>query len=119
MLIIPIFIPHAGCPHDCCFCDQKKISGQKNPPDEAEVIKIVESYLDITSNYETVQIAFFGGSFTAMDRSLMIELLTAANEFIGDGMFSSIRISTVSLIPTSSSAEASSMTTAVFIILSK
>ena len=56
MLIIPIFIPHAGCPHDCCFCDQKKISGQKNPPDEAEVIEIVESYLDITSNYENVHL---------------------------------------------------------------
>ena len=39
MLIIPIFVPHAGCPHDCCFCDQKKISGHKAPPTESEIIK--------------------------------------------------------------------------------
>ena len=94
MLIIPIFIPHAGCPHDCCFCDQKKISGQKNPPDEAEVIKIVESYLDITSNYETVQIAFFGGSFTAIPREMQEKYLKTVAPYIESGAVSSVRLST-------------------------
>ena len=94
MLIIPIFIPHAGCPHDCCFCDQKKISGQKNPPDEAEVIEIVESYLDITSNYENVQIAFFGGSFTAIPREMQENYLKTVAPYIESGAVSSVRLST-------------------------
>ena len=44
MLIVPIFVPHAGCPHDCCFCDQKKISGHKAPPTEDEIIKTIDEY---------------------------------------------------------------------------
>lgn len=40
------------------------------------------------------EIAFFGGSFTAIDRGYMIELLSSAQEFIGENGFKGIRIST-------------------------
>lgn len=92
---ISIFVPHVGCPNMCSFCNQHSISSSLIVPDGEYVRKTLsKALLDFKGNLCDSQIAFFGGSFTAMDRSLMIELLTAAKEFIGDGMFSSIRIST-------------------------
>lgn len=94
MLIIPIFVPHAGCPHDCCFCDQKKISGHKEPPSAEEIKKTVDTYLDIIKNYSVVQIAFFGGSFTAIPREMQEMFLKTVNPYIKDGLVDSIRLST-------------------------
>ncbi len=94
MLIIPIFVPHEGCPHDCCFCDQKKISGKSSAPTREEIRQEIEKYLDIKGNYDDVQIAFFGGSFTAINVEKQIEYLEIANEYIKDGTINSIRIST-------------------------
>ena len=94
MLIIPIFVPHAGCPHDCCFCDQKKISGHKEPPSVEEIKKTVDSYLDIIKNYSVVQIAFFGGSFTAIPREMQEMFLQAVNPYIREGLVDSLRLST-------------------------
>ena len=94
MLIIPIFVPHAGCPHDCCFCDQKKISGHKAPPAKEEIIKTVETYLDIVSNYSVVQIAFFGGSFTGIPQELQRQYLEIAKKYTDAGMVDGIRLST-------------------------
>ena len=94
MLIIPIFVPHAGCPHDCCFCDQKKISGHKEPPSVEEIKKTVDSYLDIIKNYSVVQIAFFGGSFTAIPREMQEMFLQAVNPYIREGLVDSVRLST-------------------------
>ena len=93
--IIPIFVPHLGCPNDCTFCNQKKISGQKKSVTGDEVKGIIEYYL---SNFKdtdrTVEIAFFGGSFTGIDKNIQEELLSAANEYIKAGKAQSIRIST-------------------------
>lgn len=94
MLIIPIFVPHAGCPHDCCFCDQKKISGHKEPPSVEEIKNTVDSYLDIIKNYSVVQIAFFGGSFTAIPREMQEMFLQAVNPYIREGLVDSVRLST-------------------------
>lgn len=94
MLIIPIFVPHAGCPHDCCFCDQKKISGHKETPTKEEIIKTIENYSDIVSNYEVVQIAFFGGSFTAISRELQKMYLETVSPYIKNGVVHSVRLST-------------------------
>ena len=94
MLIIPIFVPNAGCPHDCCFCDQKKISGQSAMPTVAEIQKNVDSYSDIVKNYSKVQIAFFGGSFTAIPRETQITFLEAVSPYIKNGIVDSLRLST-------------------------
>ena len=93
--IIPIFVPHLGCPNDCTFCNQKKISGQKKNISSKDVKDIIEYYLNnFKESDRKVEVAFFGGSFTGIDRNIQEELLLAANKFIKDGRVDSIRIST-------------------------
>lgn len=91
---IPIFVPHMGCPNACVFCNQRTISGH-NVPDFSKVESEIEAALStIDLSKRTVQIAYFGGSFTAIDRADMIYLLSVAKKFIDDGRAESIRIST-------------------------
>lgn len=95
---ISFFIPHLGCPHKCSFCNQNSITGQSagEIPHKSEIQKTLEKAMqeiDIKDKANT-EIAFFGGSFTAINRDYMMELLSSAQPFIGDGKFSGIRIST-------------------------
>ena len=82
--IIPIFIPHLGCPHDCSFCNQKNITGQINIPTENDIKKTIKNYIQtIQAPWETFgrgafEIAFYGGSFTGLDPSLQVKFLAAA-----------------------------------------
>lgn len=91
---ISIFVPHIGCPHLCSFCDQRTISGAQHAPSGEEVRSICEKALGEVKSPENTEIAFFGGSFTAIPREYMTELLDAAHDFIGGGKFKGIRIST-------------------------
>ena len=93
--IIPIFVPHLGCPNDCIFCNQKAISGQKDNMTKDKAKKIIDNYLanvDVADG--KIEIAFFGGSFTAIDEEKQEELLQTAYEYIEAGKVESIRIST-------------------------
>ena len=93
--IIPIFVPHLGCPNDCIFCNQKSISGQKKNMTKEEAKKIIDSYLKSIKNEESqIEIAFFGGSFTAIDSKSQEELLQVAYEYVKNGKVESIRVST-------------------------
>lgn len=93
--IIPIFVPHLGCPNDCVFCNQKSISGQTKQVTKEDVKNTIEEHLKyIKSQDANIEVAFFGGSFTAIDEKLQIDLLEAANEYISKGLIESIRIST-------------------------
>ena len=93
--IIPIFVPHLGCPNDCVFCNQKSISGQKNNMTKEEAKKIIEEYLKgIKDENAEIEVAFFGGSFTAIEEEKQNELLSLAYEYIKEGKIKSIRIST-------------------------
>lgn len=93
--IIPIFVPHRGCPHDCIFCNQKKITGQIGEVTAEEVkIKIEEYLATIPNEAEHIEVAFFGGSFTAIPLEYQKELLEAAFGFIKAGRISNIRVST-------------------------
>ena len=66
--IIPIFVPHLGCPNDCVFCNQKSISGQKKNMTKEEAKKIIDEHLNSIKDEDAqVEIAFFGGSFTAIE----------------------------------------------------
>ena len=95
LYIIPIFVPHLGCPNDCIFCNQKSISGQKKNMTKEEAKKIIEDYLkSINSEDAQIEIAFFGGSFTAIEKEKQEELLQLAYEYVKDGKVESIRIST-------------------------
>lgn len=93
--IIPIFVPHLGCPNDCTFCNQKKISGQIKEVTPKDVKETIEYYLkNFKDNKKYVEVAFFGGSFTGIDEEYQNELLDAAYQFIKSGQVNSIRIST-------------------------
>lgn len=93
--IIPIFVPHLGCPHACIFCNQRKISGEQKNVRAEDVRKTIEYYLDnFKDDNKLVEVAFFGGSFTAIDIELQKELLETANEYIQKGLVNGIRIST-------------------------
>ena len=90
---IPIFIPHLGCPNQCVFCNQRKISGVEDFELDG-VRSSIEVALSTVNIDDEVEIAFFGGSFTGIDRDLMISLLEIANSYIIDGRVKSIRCST-------------------------
>ena len=93
--IIPIFVPHLGCPHQCTFCNQKEISGQTKQVTANDVKETIEYYLkNFKDDSKYVEVAFYGGSFTAIDERKQNELLEAANEFIKHGRVNSIRLST-------------------------
>ncbi len=93
--IIPIFVPHLGCPNNCTFCNQKRISGQTKMVTAKDVEETIEYYLkNFKDNHKYVEVAFFGGSFTAIEEEKQIELLEAAQKYIRDKRVNSIRIST-------------------------
>lgn len=91
---ISIFVPHIGCPHMCSFCNQHTISGTQKAPTTDEVREICRKALKEIKSPENTEIAFFGGSFTAIPESYMTQLLETAHEFIGKDKFYGIRIST-------------------------
>ena len=90
---IPIFIPHLGCPNNCVFCNQRSISGRQSF-DPSEVTGQIESVLATLGEDTEREIAFFGGSFTGIDRELMIYRLEVAKGYIERGEVSGIRLST-------------------------
>ena len=93
--IIPIFVPHLGCPNDCVFCNQRSISGQLEEVKENDVKKIVDFYLENLKDKDVYkEIAFFGGSFTGIDVNKQENLLKVAYEYVKNGDVNSIRVST-------------------------
>ena len=93
--IIPIFVPHLGCPNDCTFCNQKKISGQKEQVTENDVRDIIEYYLSNFKDKNTYkEVAFFGGSFTGIDIETQNKLLGAAYDYVKEKKIDGIKIST-------------------------
>ncbi|MBO5005500.1 MAG: radical SAM protein [Clostridia bacterium] len=93
--IIPIFVPHLGCPNSCTFCNQKTISGQSKQVTAKDVRDTIEYYLsNFKDNNKYVEVAFFGGSFTGIEEEVQEELLQTAFEYIKRKKVNSIRIST-------------------------
>lgn len=90
---IPIFIPHLGCPNQCVFCNQRSISGTR-VFQEADVQRQIEAALATIPPTAETEIAFFGGSFTGIDRGLMLRLLDTAQRYVEAGRVRSIRLST-------------------------
>ena len=89
---ISIFVPFNGCPQKCSFCNQKTITGKQTQPTPDDVKQSVETALK-RKGYE-YEIAFFGGSFTAIEREYMLSLLDTAYEYVKNGSVKGIRIST-------------------------
>ena len=93
-LIIPIFIPQQGCPHQCVFCNQSNITGQEKLPDAGDVASIVDAYLKTWKGSGKREVAFYGGSFTGLDNNVQENFLAAAHRFVSANSIDSIRIST-------------------------
>ncbi len=92
---IPVFVPHEGCPHDCVFCNQRRITGMDTSVTAGEVSKIIEEHLKTLPKEDRyVEAAFFGGSFTGISPQKQCELLEVANAYKRDGKIDGIRLST-------------------------
>lgn len=93
--IIPIFVPHEGCPHDCVFCNQNSITGTSVKVDAMYVERTVNEYLEtIKQDDAIIEVSFFGGTFTAIKMEKQIELLTVAKMFKDNNKIKFIRLST-------------------------
>ena len=94
---VAVFVPHNGCPHTCSFCNQRTISGQSAQPSPEEVARVLHEDLERLKQrggeYYGRELAFFGGSFTAIDREYMVSLLEAAQPYLGRSV-AGIRCST-------------------------
>lgn len=92
--IIPIFVPHFGCPHDCVFCNQKKITGLSTNVTREYVFETIEAHLKTFKEPNIIEVAFYGGSFTAIDLPTQELLLSVAFDYKKRGMINKIRLST-------------------------
>ncbi len=93
-LIIPVFMPFGGCASRCVFCDQGSITGGKNPPEVKEAVETIEAYLSTWRGAGRKEIAFYGGSFTAIERDAQLRYLEAARGYVLNGRVDGVRIST-------------------------
>ncbi len=92
--IIPVFIPHYGCNFQCIFCNQQHITGKMTLVNEDEVQLIIEEHLKRITEPRFIEVAFYGGSFTALPLDVQNSLLSPAKNALQKGRIQSIRIST-------------------------
>ena len=92
--IIPVFVPHWGCPHACVFCNQRSITGQRENATAEDVQQAIMTAAAFLPKGEKRQLAFYGGSFTAIPAKEQEALLEAAQSYLARGEISSIRLST-------------------------
>ena len=91
---VPFFISHQGCPHTCVFCDQRTISGASGAlPTTGEILARIELWR-ATSGRRPLEVAFFGGTFTALPKETQAELLMPLQPLLANGTLDSVRIST-------------------------
>jgi histone acetyltransferase (RNA polymerase elongator complex component) len=91
---VPFFISHQGCPHTCAFCDQRAISGSRgNLPDRQQIRAVIGCWQRSAAG-RPLEVAFFGGSFTALPEQVQDQLLTPVLPFLESGVVRSIRVST-------------------------
>jgi histone acetyltransferase (RNA polymerase elongator complex component) len=96
-LIIPIFIPHTGCPHRCIFCDQERITAQSAGAVDRGHVKGILDRAVHSKSYDSgrnPEVAFYGGTFTGLPVERMKQLLDAVRPYMEDGLIRSIRVST-------------------------
>lgn len=94
-LVIPVFIPHRGCPHHCLFCNQEKISGCVRTDDAPPAITgIIDEWLARSPGHAEVQVAFFGGSFTCLPVGEQEAMLSVVQPYLDDRRVDCIRLST-------------------------
>ncbi len=101
-LIIPIFIPFGGCKSQCVYCDQAGITGQSEPPQESGIHETIETWLGTWQEKHgpwktgdaSREVAFYGGSFTALPPDDQARLLGCVSEYVDSGQIDALRVST-------------------------
>lgn len=93
-VILPFFISHQGCPHDCIFCDQRMISGSHGVLPTAEEIYRTMSDWQKSCGDRSLEIAYFGGSFTMLSMDDQLSLLEPLQPFLKSGEICGVRVST-------------------------
>lgn len=94
-LVIPIFIPHSGCPHQCAFCNQNAITREtESLPDSARMAAVIRQYLKYKGTRSRVELGFFGGNFLGLDARHIKRLMADAQPFLDSGAIQGIRFST-------------------------
>lgn len=92
---IPIFVSHQGCPNNCVFCNQKRITGIRSEETEGEIRQKIERFLTTCRTSEAEkEIAYFGGSFTGIEAEKQAMYLQIAQPYIQSGEVKGIRVST-------------------------
>lgn len=91
---VPFFISHQGCPHTCVFCDQRTISGARGELPATDEIRARIELWRSTSGSRPLEVAFFGGTFTALPKETQAKLLMPLQSLLENGTLESIRIST-------------------------
>jgi histone acetyltransferase (RNA polymerase elongator complex component) len=91
---VPFFISHQGCPHTCVFCDQRSISGSSGTLPDGDGIGARIRTWRASAHGRPLEVAFFGGTFSALPRQVQQRLLAAVRPFLLSGDVESIRIST-------------------------
>ncbi|MEW6536070.1 MAG: radical SAM protein [Candidatus Auribacterota bacterium] len=93
--VIPVFVPHNGCPFQCIFCNQNQITGQADNPDPAAIDAQISAYLDtIGDRGRQVLVGFYGGSFTGIEQKKQAEYLSVVLPYMNTGKVQGVRIST-------------------------
>ncbi len=95
--IYPIFLPHAGCPFQCVYCNQRAVVSHDHR--ESDIVEFTQSCLRAYSNRirssgRSGEIAFFGGTFSALPPALIKSILAAVSVAVEEGIFTGIRFST-------------------------
>lgn len=91
---IPIFIPEMACPCRCVYCNQFVISGQQKMPSDQEILSTIEQHLATIDSGKKIEIGFFGGTFTGLERSEQLRLLELTKPYLDQGKVESLRCST-------------------------
>ncbi len=91
---IPVFVAHMGCLNDCSFCNQRKITGHSETVTPEKTDEIIKNALKTVPSEAEVEIGFFGGSFTGIEKRIQRQLLEVAYRYVKDGCVKSIRLST-------------------------
>ncbi|QWV94451.1 radical SAM protein [Geomonas oryzisoli] len=93
-LLVPFFISHQGCPHRCVFCNQVRVAGAAGTlPTPAQLLHRIEEY-HLGAPARQLEVAFYGGSFTAMPRRDQEGLLLPLQPLLRAGALQSVRLST-------------------------
>lgn len=92
--IIPVFIPHKGCPNDCIFCNQRKITARSAAVTPEDVRTTIRTWLTTLQDVPVVEAAFYGGSFTGIPLEEQRAYLEVAREYKRAGAIQKIHLST-------------------------